>query len=1336
MTFSKITASLFCSLAVLHSLSAADNVKLTKAETAALYKIEQGNQSGVLARLVPGSEPVINGEIHPEEWKGAMEFSGFLQDNTSGLVSERSGYIWIAVDRKYFYMAVKTTAPTTDPGGGLRTMATVHDSDVYNDDSVEVLFFSEKDGKVYQVIANNFGTVFDRSITIPAQTGDVKWNCKDIKVASRADSGWWQLEMRIPLASIGSPMDNIKFNVARTWCFFGNSAMIPTNKNWNVGRMFNLDIVDSGTVPAMQMQEIGMPSVGTWNIRHVLNNLPKEKKYTLYTEIRRKYKCTDGIVRDPVVFTAKESFPRQDGKNYCEYNIRFTDPNQRIMRVLLKDEETGKNVFSRWVNGSRGKSAGAVPGTLSFNLSSCGGAVNYYPAMGKAVVLLSDINLPDIVSAAICTSPGKQWSVLEKKKQGFEGTVKGLSAAGIYKFTVRLTDRNGRNYDFPDAFMLERKKFEWENNKLGCEKIILPPFAPAAFADGVLSVILRDHKLNAMGLWDSLTAQGRELLASPMYYEMVVDGKKVKVTAQTSRPLLKDNGYSAVYTTGLQAGGVRADISTEMIYDGFFWNKMNIHTGGHRLDRMTLVIPMKEAEAKLMHAQVTGIRCHYYDEIPGGKGVVWDGMKLQRPIVLGQSWIIPAVIPYIWLGTESRGLSFALDSTFGMKVAKDRSACRVSRRNGQVVLEIDFINRPAKIDPRETIEFGLQATPVKPFDKKLRRRTHDYTARTTPGMQNVMTVRSGPLGYANNWARNPLNFNYSLYKGVSELLANGGKNYSEVEANYFNWWKTNEAELTRLYQPFNSLDLKPVPFKQWRKGINEHALVLLKRVKEPMIFTRYSDPRLVTLMEPETDYFKTEWTAMPVIYACCLRSFPVRSNLDFMVWCYNQDMIHGQQGIYLDDMFLWPCMNPDTNARYDREGILHNDLGMLELRELVQRLANLQHKYGFAPRLLEIHMSTTLLVPCYSFATTLLGWEWKQGESSFRDRFPVNYIRTMNTSGKLGTEMISLGGIRRTVTPAKEWRTMTKLIRLTRSMFSRTLPHEIRPKVGFLRPLEEFHKPTHYRVLDIFSAFRIWEDDCEFVPYWEDDRAVKGHDFAAGLLLSTYRRKGEVLLLIGNTSDKPYSLKLSANRKALGIAADAVWVEAESGRRIRRNEIEIPADDYRIVYLGSRPEIMDLPSWGKIQEIHGDFMTVRNGRECPVFWEKNWTEKKGIGKVDIISGKDWNTLKVSVGKDTHTPVFCQKTISVKKGDKIKVSVSAAGQGYFNLGIYLLDEKGKYMANSFSRTFRVKPENAEYSWIFEIADNKGKKVSGVRVVLNTRTDSEVSYSQVRAEKRSE
>ena len=154
-----------------------------------------------------------------------------------------------------------------------------------------------------------------------------------------------------------------------------------------------------------------MPSVGTWNIRHVLNNLPKEKKYTLYTEIRRKYKCTDGIVRDPVVFTAKESFPRQDGKNYCEYNIRFTDPNQRIMRVLLKDEETGKNVFSRWVNGSRGKSAGAVPGTLSFNLSSCGGAVNYYPAMGKAVVLLSDINLPDIVSAAICTSPGKQWSL-------------------------------------------------------------------------------------------------------------------------------------------------------------------------------------------------------------------------------------------------------------------------------------------------------------------------------------------------------------------------------------------------------------------------------------------------------------------------------------------------------------------------------------------------------------------------------------------------------------------------------------------------------------------------------------------------------------------------------------------------------------------------------------------------------------------------------------------------------------------------------------------------------------------------------------------------------------
>jgi hypothetical protein len=75
---------------------------------------------------------------------------------------------------------------------------------------------------------------------------------------------------------------------------------------------------------------------------------------------------------------------------------------------------------------------------------------------------------------------------------------------GDYRISLIVGD------DETDAQTLLLPAFPWQNNQLGMTDEVFPPFTPVKSDGTKASVVLRDYRVNAFGLFDSVVAKGRE----------------------------------------------------------------------------------------------------------------------------------------------------------------------------------------------------------------------------------------------------------------------------------------------------------------------------------------------------------------------------------------------------------------------------------------------------------------------------------------------------------------------------------------------------------------------------------------------------------------------------------------------------------------------------------------------------------------------------------------------------------------------------------------------------------------------------------------------------------
>lgn len=233
------------------------------------------------------------------------------------------------------------------------------------------------------------------------------------------------------------------------------------------------------------------------------------------------------------------------------------------------------------------------------------------------------------------------------------------------------------------------------------------------------------------------------------------------------------------------------------------------------------------------------------------------------------------------------------------------------------------------------------------------------------------------------------------------------------------------------------------------------------------------------------------------------------------------------KGIYFDDMFPMTCRNPDTCGRFDSRGRFHGDFGILAMRELVKRVAVIQHLAGCSPRLMQVHMTNSLLVPSFAFATSQLSWEDHCGETVYQSRFSDDYVRAESLGGQIGAEAVALDGIRRRQCPKEKWDERFRF--LTRTQQAMLLPVGVKL---WLRPPwppdSGVHREELFNLMKTPGLFGAWEADAQFAPYYEYDGSLG--PMPAGVHVGTWRRQGRALYVPGNQTAEAVDLEIRGQK--------------------------------------------------------------------------------------------------------------------------------------------------------------------------------------------------------------
>lgn len=176
-----------------------------------------GQAEETLPPIIPRlkTEPVIDGKIAPEEWKGAL-YLGKINEAGGGSDLPATE-AWIGLHASSICLAIRCEEPYPEK---IRTV-TLGDEikgSVWNDDSIEVFIDSGNTGKsIFQLIANTEGTIYDSQI-VNLQQSPSGWNSEAVVRVNVGKTGW-EMEINIPMQPMGHLLQRgevISFNIGRS----------------------------------------------------------------------------------------------------------------------------------------------------------------------------------------------------------------------------------------------------------------------------------------------------------------------------------------------------------------------------------------------------------------------------------------------------------------------------------------------------------------------------------------------------------------------------------------------------------------------------------------------------------------------------------------------------------------------------------------------------------------------------------------------------------------------------------------------------------------------------------------------------------------------------------------------------------------------------------------------------------------------------------------------------------------------------------------------------------------------------------------------------------------
>ncbi len=513
----------------------------------------------------------------------------------------------------------------------------------------------------------------------------------------------------------------------------------------------------------------------------------------------------------------------------------------------------------------------------------------------------------------------------------------------------------------------------------------------------------------------------------------------------------------AVVTTGSSAG---EGLSAATKITTEFDGMMKVETtltAGAELDSLTIEVPLNARNASILS---------YWTGHPNFRWSKFYGLTPTKEGVVFTS-VKPGVptnpglagsfIPYLFLADDHRGMAWFAENDKGWTKSKDHSAVEVVRDGNTVTLKLNIITEKTKFDGPRTIVFGLQPVPVK----------------ATPKNARSWSLEMG-FAYVDSFSKQEL-------KGES----------------------------------LNSFSIYP-EYKDWdaaakRMARHQEHYAGSRGYTKPLL---YVDRNWVTLPEESSD-LRGPWFAsgfyryLPDARDCYL--------------FYMNEWIKRQlvKGIYIDDVWLGMCRDPQTGPGYllDDGKTVQTGFEWFDYRDFLKRLRWVFIDNGQEP-LIWIHATGTIFMPTLSFCDFML-----DGEDRFQDwGSPRDFLHCWSLEnlrhnngekfGMIPLWMNKIGNDKLARVPMPHW-----FYRQQRSYNAALLLNDITGSGNV--------------IIDAEKA-GCYSDESQFVPYWNPACPVKTEPNSA-MYASVYLQKDKAAIVVVSLNKDAAEATLEIDAAKLGF---------------------------------------------------------------------------------------------------------------------------------------------------------------------------------------------------------
>lgn len=1095
----------------------------------------------------------VDGAINAEEYAKATMIGGMIHYVRNRMIS-RDVEVCLSCTPENLYLAFRSPVEDSAPDGGLVANAGKDGGPVYSDDCIE-FFIGDGKKNVYQLLFNR------RNVKLEIKYVDRKssrdWR-SGVRSAGIIRKGFWEFEAEIPWKNLpGIDPADFRFNAARNFVSagFGYGSLTGQRDVLEQRKMFRIKALDDFGGVRVYGVDTSLAS-GSFLLRCEGDADNKFIECDIYE---------NKVVIKSHIPGKMQSLPHNGIWKFLTFRVICKGKGTVLWRTFFPFE------MGRQISGS------PVSGKYQFGNGNYA-FVRHYPSYNKAAVTVSLAGSREkkVERMSVLSPDGKEFGASAVREP--DGTWKAVIELpaerpfGTWNGSLTITE-NGETQIVKNAFLFEEKKFPWLNNRLGYSDRILSPFTPIVLEkDRRLSTLLRTHSLSKTGLIDQVRSRGEDILAAPLSFELVSGGKK----HTASRAVLKvaeEKPNRVVTVSTAEFGNWRYRAETTWDYDGFAFVKVKLTPpAGEEAQKLTLSAVMKKEHASLFHAVVDAPRGNPAGLIPGGKGTVWNSGSLPR---MKNQFGLPNVpgefTPYVWFGAEERGLCFLFDSPKGFDLEDGTPMIRLVRENDETVtMECDIVSRGHGAGKEIEFSFAFQATPVKTRMQDWEKWVYFWGSRL-PGMLHILPIGSQwvaggmfpdgfrKIPYNNDYsytetfrkAREKRLIPYKFLKKFHEADSKSLEKYAAQNAGFLRktFWRTPERFVRESKMYFDN-------------GFQQMALTL-DRV------CPYNCASIIAVSDPAWQYHKAEWATRQMYQeGLSDRIYMTPRAVDYLLWTYDKLLNAGADGINFDETFPIPQTNPDLAACRDYKNRPLPSMGILASRQLFKRLAYIMEDCGKKERLIAPHLTNTMIVPEFAFATIGICWEYSV-PGNFIEQFPPDYIRAHSTGLQAGLVNVALVLPvipDRAKLPLKEY--YPKYDRAQRTALALLNQHRMFPMQKFWG---NFVEPWKDRYLQ--WAFGTHKPDCRFLPYYRKDNPFH---VSGNFLVSCYQRNKTALFIITNCG-KAGTTAFEFDRKKMGLSPEGEVIDPVSGEKFEGDRINLALKecDFRYVFVGS-PEFAAL----------------------------------------------------------------------------------------------------------------------------------------------------------------